>query len=210
MLNVLLLSLVLTAGECEELHPTGRALDSSPLPPPPAPVPPLPPDPDDQNRLKMPPSMRGLLDGGNAFPGANVQTSEPHPVLIKAAIAHAQDQARRQLQGHHNWERRFHELMRQMDGMIPTEICAESWPEQANDTMKELGYEMFVCWKQSSGHWNCAQKKHRYWGGAMAKGRNGIWYSCIITADAATAAQPASVTPSSRPVRYYQRRFRRR
>jgi len=127
--------------------------------------------------------MQGLIDGGNAYVGAKVQNSTPHPVLIAAATAAAEDQARRCLQGHHDWDRRFRKLQVELPGMTPAEICAESWYDQRNDSPAELGYEMFKCWHWSPGHWNVAKRQHTYWGGSMAKGQNGIWYSCIIVAD---------------------------
>jgi len=145
--------------------------------PPPAPIPPLP----DENTL--PASMQGLVDGGNVFNGGNVQKSEPREILIEAAGKHAQYQADRQLQGHQLWDRRYRELQAKMPGYGFAEIAAESWKWQQHESMKALGYEMFKCWKYSSGHWRVASKRHKYWGGAMAMGRNGIWYACIIVAD---------------------------
>jgi len=145
-----------------------------PIPPEVSPLPPI---------EQWSPSMNGLIDGGNQFEGARVQKSEPHKILVEAAEAHAQYQASVDVQGHQRWEYRRQELATVLPGYHFTEIAAESWPWQVNDSMSALGYEMFNCWSQSSGHWSVASKKHKFWGGAMAKSRSGIWYACIIVAN---------------------------
>jgi len=159
--------------DCTELKPVTDDFMPSPAPVPPIPAP---------DRLSK--EAEGLVDGGNDYIGANVQKSESDDILMAAAEACAKDQARRCLQGHHNWDRRFRELSAKLPGYLVTEIVAESWDRQFNETsMTVLGRTMFESWHWSSGHWNVAKRKHDYWGGSMAKGRNGIWYSCILTAD---------------------------
>lgn len=129
------------------------------------------------------PSQTGLIEAGKVFLGAHVCESEVHPLLMEMATRHANYQASHQQQGHQLFSQRVDELSRTMGSYAYAEIAAESWNWQVNDTMLELGAEMFKCWKQSPGHWDVASKKHRYMGGDVAKGNNGIWYACIITAD---------------------------
>ena len=112
-----------------------------------------------------------------------VDASAEHPVLMAAAREHALYQAGACHQGHQRWEQRVARLQRQMPRCEFAEICAESWPEQDGQSQAALQAEMFRCWRQSPGHWSVARRRHKYFGGALARGRNGIWYACIIVAD---------------------------
>jgi hypothetical protein len=55
-----------------------------------------------------------------------------------------------------------------------TEVCAESWPWQRDESMLNLGTEMFKCWHQSAGHWAVVCRKHKWFGAEMVEGQNGI------------------------------------
>ena len=49
--------------------------------------------------------------------------------LTGQACSHSRHQARIRLQGHHNWENRFHRITGQLPGgLSASEVCAESWP----------------------------------------------------------------------------------
>jgi len=125
-----------------------------------------------------------MIEAGKAYPGAHVCESRMHPILMEMATRQARYQSHRCAQGHKYWQQRYEELQRTFGSNFRfAEICAESWPEQSNDSMKELGWEMFKSWKRSSGHWSVACKKHDYFGVNMAQGKNGIWYACIVVAD---------------------------
>lgn len=128
-------------------------------------------------------AVEGLIDAGGRFPGAEVTRSEPHPALMAAAQQHAEYQARSWTQGHQWWSSRSVELRQAVGPYQYAEICAESWPWQAEQSPEALGWEMFRCWQQSAGHWRVASRRHTYWGGGMARGGNWIWYACIIVAD---------------------------
>lgn len=128
------------------------------------------------------PTALGLIEGGGKYPGANVCKSKPHPLLMELAAKQANYQASICVQGHQNFMERFNAVQQAGLGHA-TEICAESWPWQTNDSMNDLGWEMFKCWSQSPGHWSVACKQHKYFGADMAKGRNGVYYACIIVAD---------------------------
>jgi uncharacterized protein YkwD len=172
MIQTLIATILLMAPciDCQRLYPLTDVM------PAPAPVPPMP-----DSAVSI--TMQGLIDGGTKFLGANVQKSQTNPILMEAAAKHAQYQADHRTQGHQLWDRRYRELQAKMPGLGFAEIAAESWDWQRDNTMEQLGYEMFKCWKYSSGHWSVASKQHKYWGGSMAKGRNGIWYACVIVAD---------------------------
>lgn len=128
------------------------------------------------------PSVMGIIEAGKKYPGAKVCFSESHPILMALASNHCQYMARTGIQGHQGFNKRFQELQK-IGLMGAAEICAESWPWEANEPMYKLGWGMFKSWRTSNGHWRTASAKHRYFGADMAKGSNGIWYACIIVAD---------------------------
>jgi hypothetical protein len=139
--------------------------------------------PQPQNSQSWSSTAIGLITAGNKYPGANVCRSEPNAILMEMAARHAKYQASICVQGHQNFDARCNELRKTLGNFEYAEICAESWPEQVNDSMEALGWEMFKCWKYSPGHWSVACKQHRYFGASMSRGANGTWYACIIVAD---------------------------
>lgn len=98
--------------------------------------------------------------------------------LTTEARSHSIHQARIRLQGHHNWERRFHRISRSLpSGLQATEVCAESWP---NEGLLKAAIECVRCWHYSSGHWRQVNAFHRLWGYDMRRGSNRIWYATGI------------------------------
>ncbi len=98
--------------------------------------------------------------------------------LTGQACSHSQHQARIRLQGHHNWESRFHRITGQLPGgLSASEVCAESWPGEG---LVEAAVECVRCWKFSSGHWSKVRKFHPLYGYDMKRGKNGIWYATGI------------------------------
>lgn len=98
--------------------------------------------------------------------------------LTSEALAHSAHQARIRLQGHHNWESRFHRISRSLpSGLQATEVCAESWP---NEGLLKAAIECVRCWHYSSGHWRQVNGFHRLWGYDMRRGSNRIWYATGI------------------------------
>ncbi|TWT30790.1 hypothetical protein [Blastopirellula retiformator] len=101
-------------------------------------------------------------------------------LLAVATLQHSRLQARMQLQGHHSWESRFHQLSGQLPGhMLPTEVCAESWPGQ---NLEDAAIECVRSWRHSSGHWSAVSADNTYYGYDMKRGNNGIWYATGIFA----------------------------
>jgi hypothetical protein len=84
--------------------------------------------------------------------------------------------------GHQNFQQRW-DTIRSILGVNASEIAAETWDRQKDDSLEAVADEMFRCWRQSPGHWRVASVKHTYFGGDMAQGEDGIWYSCMIGAD---------------------------
>ena len=98
--------------------------------------------------------------------------------LTSEALSHSQYQARIRLQGHHNWESRFHRIISQLPGgLLATEVCAESWPNQG---LLEAALDCVYCWHYSSGHWRQVNGFHKLWGYDMRRGSNRIWYATGI------------------------------
>lgn len=98
--------------------------------------------------------------------------------LISFAEDHSQLMANIQVQGHHNWEQRFHEIAARIPGeLVPTEVAAESWPGQS---LVDAAIECVHSWRQSDGHWESVRGRHPIFGFDMKRGRNGIWYATGI------------------------------
>lgn len=101
-------------------------------------------------------------------------------LLALETFRHSRNQASMQLQGHHQWESRFHQIKAQLPGnLVPTEVCAESWPGQR---LEDAAIECVRSWRHSSGHWSAVSDDNVYYGYDMKRGRNGIWYATGIFA----------------------------
>lgn len=97
------------------------------------------------------------------------------PLLSDEATRHASHQASIQLQGHHQWEQRFHQLNAGLSpGLVAQEVCAESWPGQS---LFDAARECVHSWRQSPGHWSAVSRNHPAYGYDMKRGRNGTWYA---------------------------------
>jgi hypothetical protein len=96
-------------------------------------------------------------------------------LLAAEAESHSALQARRMLQGHHDWEQRFYRLNDQLpDRLVALEVCAESWPGQP---LLRAARGCVDSWRRSPGHWNIVRQAHPVFGYDMKRGRNGIWYA---------------------------------
>lgn len=98
--------------------------------------------------------------------------------LAKETESHSSHQARINLQGHHNWESRFHRISARLPGGDSAkEVCAESWPGMG---LIAAAMDCVHSWRQSSGHWSAVRGRHAYYGYDMKRGSNGIWYATGI------------------------------
>ena len=110
--------------------------------------------------------------------GPKSTDGEVHPALSKMATWHSQHMADIHLQGHHQWESRFHKLIPQIPGdLVPSEVAAESWP---GESLVEAALECVDSWRHSSGHWRGVVGDHPIYGYDMKLGSNGIWYATGI------------------------------
>lgn len=100
------------------------------------------------------------------------------PKLAAEARSHSQHQARILLQGHHNWETRFHLINRLLPrGLMASEVCAESWPGEG---LLKAAIECVRCWRFSEGHWSRVVSPQPVYAYDMRRGANGIWYATGI------------------------------
>ena len=73
-----------------------------------------------------------------------------HPALAAAATKQSTYQARVGVQGHQNWETRFHQVVSSSHAGTASEVVAESWP---NQDMIDSCIDCVKSWRHSSGHW---------------------------------------------------------
>lgn len=98
-----------------------------------------------------------------------------HQVLAKEARSHSQNQAGMGVQGHHNWESRFHQINARLPGNVSAqEVVAESWP---GENLMDACVDCVDSWRHSSGHWSAVRGRHAFFGFDIQRGRNGIWYA---------------------------------
>jgi hypothetical protein len=121
-----------------------------------------------------------LIRVGQELGVKSIATGRQHPVLQKAAEDQAAYQAAIRAQGHWNWQSRVGQLYREMPDCCEfSEVCNESWPGQDAEA---AAHEMYRSWRLSPGHWSAVNGSCDYWGYAMARGSNGIWYATGIFA----------------------------
>lgn len=133
--------------------------------------------------LTLPPgtvTQRSLIYAVRVHPDKPKSTNgELNKYLTSEAESHSRHQAKIRLQGHHNWESRFHKITARLDNheIWASEVCAESWPGQG---LLESAIDCVKCWRYSSGHWSAVSAEHPYYGYDMKRGSNGIWYATGI------------------------------
>jgi len=137
-----------------------------------------------QTMLGLPPgtiTQRTLIYAVRIHPDKPASTDgQLDPYLTKEATMHAEYQARIGVQGHHNWETRFHRINARLpNGLLACEVCAESWPGEG---LLEAAIECVRCWRLSSGHWEAVRLRHPLYGYDMKRGSNGVWYATGIFA----------------------------
>lgn len=124
---------------------------------------------------------QSLITEGQSWKVQSITTGQVNADLQKAAVAHAEYQAKGRRQGHQQWESRV-KALRQLLPQCHTfaEVVNESWPGQ---DQQAAANEMYRSWKLSPGHWSAVNGKCRYYGYAMRRGDNGVWYACGIFAE---------------------------
>jgi hypothetical protein len=97
------------------------------------------------------------------------------PELADESERHSRHQANIRVQGHHQWESRFHRINARLGrGLTAQEVVAESWPGQ---DLMEAAEECVHSWRQSSGHWDAVRRRHTVFAFDIKRGGNGIWYA---------------------------------
>lgn len=95
--------------------------------------------------------------------------------LAEESERHSRHQANIRLQGHHQWESRFHRINARLGrGLTAQEVVAESWPGQ---DLVDAAEECVNSWRQSSGHWAAVRGRHPVFAFDIKRGANGIWYA---------------------------------
>lgn len=123
-------------------------------------------------------TQRTLMFAVRTHPAAPQSAWSPHSkYLATEAEKHSQHQASILLQGHHNWEARFHQINAGLGVGGAKEVCAESWGGQS---LLDAAEECVHSWSQSSGHWSAVSARHSFFGYDMKRGTNGVWYATGI------------------------------
>ncbi len=107
-------------------------------------------------------------------------TGTMHPVLAQLATEHSAYQALVHVQGHQDWESRFHLVVARSHAGTASEVVAESWE---NQDLIDSCIDCVASWRQSPGHWEGVSSRHKYYGYDIRKGTNGIWYGTGIFAN---------------------------
>jgi hypothetical protein len=132
--------------------------------------------------LALPPgtlTQRTMIYAVRTHPEAPASTQGSfHNVLADEAKKHSNYQAAILVQGHHNWENRFHQINARLPGgVLAQEVVAESWP---NESLVDACVDCVDSWRHSPGHWNAVRSRHPLFGFDIKRGRNGIWYATGI------------------------------
>ncbi|MCA9103872.1 MAG: hypothetical protein KDA83_00520 [Planctomycetales bacterium] len=102
-------------------------------------------------------------------------TGRWNPILAEESQSHSLHQARIRVQGHHNWDSRFHRIIGRLGGSLGAqEVCAESWPGQP---LMDAAEECVSSWRGSSGHWQAVSSPQESFAYDMKRGSNGVWYA---------------------------------
>lgn len=103
-----------------------------------------------------------------------------HPLITKEATEHSIYQAKTGVLGHQNFGTRSTRISEELEQGSVSEICAQSWTDEG---LFEAAIGCVRAWRNSSGHWSAARKKHTYYGYDMVLGSNNIWYATGIFVD---------------------------
>jgi hypothetical protein len=135
--------------------------------------------------MDLPPgtiTQRTMVFAVRIHPEAPASTQgEANPVLYEEAASHSTYQAQIRVQGHHQWESRFHRIISRLLGRgtpgMPCEVVAESWP---SENLVDSCVDCVASWRQSPGHWSAVRAQHASYGYDIQRGSNGIWYATGI------------------------------
>jgi len=109
----------------------------------------------------------------------SVSTGQLSDVVLAAAQAHADWQAKTGRMGHQGFAERSAELRKQLPddcGNI-REVAAVSGGDEA-----EAAKSVAQMWRKSGGHWRIINSSCKLWGYAMAQSESGSWYAAGLVA----------------------------
>lgn len=121
---------------------------------------------------------QALIEAGRRIGVQSIKTGQVHPTLQKLAQDQANYCAYYCVQGHQLWSKQFQDHYRHFPQI--RSVVAESWPHQS---LAAGSAECFESWQISPGHWAHCNSPCRYYGLAIARGKNGVWYGCGIFSD---------------------------
>ena len=128
--------------------------------------------------LTLPPgsiTQRSLIYAVRAHPERPESSDSTVNELLQCeAEAHCREMARTGIQGHQGFDVRFQRINQAIPGAKVSEVCAESWPDQA---VLEAAIDCVHSWRSSPGHWNSVRGKTRCYGYDMRRSSKGIWYA---------------------------------
>jgi hypothetical protein len=134
--------------------------------------------------LDLPPgtlSQRTMIYAVRTHPDApRSAVGLPHHELLRETQSHSKYQASIAVQGHHDWETRFHRVNAKLGDRASREVVAESWP---GESLLEAAIDCVHCWRQSEGHWEAVSSSHAEYGYDIKLGSNGVWYATGIFGD---------------------------
>jgi hypothetical protein len=135
--------------------------------------------------LDLPPgtlTQRTLIFAVRIHPEAPASASgRVSGVLTSEAEHQSRHQAQILVQGHHDWETRFHRINARLPSELTAqEVVAESWP---NEELVDAAIECVHSWRRSEGHWSAVRRRHPFFAFDMKRGRNGIWYATGLFAN---------------------------
>jgi hypothetical protein len=137
-----------------------------------------------QTFLTLPPgtlTQRTLIYAMRIHPERPLSTMGTfHPFVTKEATDHSVYQAKKGVLGHQNFGTRSTRISGELEQGSVSEICAQSWTDEG---LFEAAIGCVRAWRNSSGHWSAARKKHTYYGYDMVLGSNNIWYATGIFVD---------------------------
>jgi len=108
----------------------------------------------------------------------SIITGQRHRDVQRIAERHADYQAHTQLLSHQGWNQRVAELRRRVPEVREWgEVVGASWIGQ---NMDEAAYEMYRIWRTSSDQWSIVNGQCDYYGYAMRRGDDDVWYACGI------------------------------
>ena len=133
------------------------------------------------------PDESPLVAAARTYPGVRFQEGVRDPLLVSMAEDCADLLAARGTQGyrrdgHPAWDERYGKIWEKLR-MKPVEVTAQADRNLTNAPLVDVATNMYDAWQQSEGHWEVIEEPHARYGDAMAKGTEGVWFGCIITAD---------------------------